>query len=85
MGLAVAIGPTTTFFENSHSWMPKEPQVERLLAVLKGLGDSALAVAAKPSLGQAGFRLIAVAALLLTASAGPRGRRQRVSLGGTPT
>jgi amino acid transporter len=39
------------------------------LHVLKGLGDSALAVAAKPSLGQAGFRLIAVAALLSTASA----------------
>jgi amino acid transporter len=39
------------------------------LNVLKGLGDSALAVAAKPSLGQAGFRLIAVAALLSTASA----------------
>ena len=39
------------------------------LSVLKGLGDSALAVAAKPSLGQAGFKLIAVAALLSTASA----------------
>jgi amino acid transporter len=39
------------------------------LHVLKGLGDSALAVAAKPSLGQAGFRLIAIAALLSTASA----------------
>ena len=39
------------------------------LNVLKGLGDSALAVAAKPSLGQAGFRLIAAAALLSTASA----------------
>jgi len=39
------------------------------LGVLKGLGDSALAVAAKPSLGQAGFRLIAIAALLSTASA----------------
>ena len=39
------------------------------LNVLKGLGDSALAVAARPSLGQAGFRLIAVAALLSTASA----------------
>jgi amino acid transporter len=39
------------------------------LGVLKGLGDSALAVAAKPSLGQVGFRLIAVAALLSTASA----------------
>jgi len=39
------------------------------LGILKGLGDSALAVAAKPSLGQVGFRLIAVAALLSTASA----------------
>jgi amino acid transporter len=39
------------------------------LNVLKGLGDSALAVAAKPSLGQTGFRLIAMAALLSTASA----------------
>jgi amino acid transporter len=39
------------------------------LNVLKGLGDSALAVAAKPSLGQVGFRLIAIAALLSTASA----------------
>ena len=39
------------------------------LDVLKGLGDSALAVAAKPSLGQAGFRLVAIAALLSTASA----------------
>ena len=39
------------------------------LHVLKGLGDSALAVAARPSLGQAGFRLIAIAALLSTASA----------------
>jgi amino acid transporter len=39
------------------------------LGVLKGLGDSALAVAAEPSLGQAGFRLIAIAALLSTASA----------------
>ncbi|MGB0091800.1 MAG: APC family permease [Solirubrobacteraceae bacterium] len=39
------------------------------LNVLKGLGDSGLAVAAKPSLGQAGFRLIAIAALLSTASA----------------
>jgi len=39
------------------------------LNLLKGLGDSALAVAAKPSLGQAGFRLIAIAALLSTASA----------------
>ena len=36
---------------------------------LKGLGDSALAVAAKPSLGQVGFTLIAIAALLSTASA----------------
>ena len=39
------------------------------LNVLKGLGDSALAVAARPSLGQVGFRLIAIAALLSTASA----------------
>jgi len=39
------------------------------LDALKGLGNSALAVAAKPSLGQAGFRLIAIAALLSTASA----------------
>jgi amino acid transporter len=39
------------------------------LDVLKGLGDSALAVAAKPSLGAAGFRLVAIAALLSTASA----------------
>ncbi len=39
------------------------------LDVLKGLGDSALAVAAKPSLGQAGFRMIAIAALLSTSSA----------------
>jgi amino acid transporter len=39
------------------------------LASLRGLGDSALAVAARPSLGQAGFRLIAIAALLSTASA----------------
>ena len=39
------------------------------LDVLKGLGNSGLAVAAKPSLGQAGFRLIAIAALLSTASA----------------
>lgn len=37
------------------------------LDVLKGLGDSALAVAAKPSLGQAGFGMIAV----LRASGGP--------------
>jgi amino acid transporter len=39
------------------------------LASLRGLGDSALAVAARPSLGQTGFRLIAIAALLSTASA----------------
>jgi len=39
------------------------------LDTLRGLGDSALAVAAEPSLGQAGFRLVAVAALLSTASA----------------
>jgi amino acid transporter len=39
------------------------------LDVLKGLGNSALAVAAKPSLGQAGFKLITIAALLSTASA----------------
>jgi amino acid transporter len=39
------------------------------LDLLKELGDSGLAVAAKPSLGQAGFRLIAIAALLSTASA----------------
>jgi amino acid transporter len=39
------------------------------LNILRGLGDSALAVAAKPSLGQVGFRLIAIAALLSTASA----------------
>ncbi len=39
------------------------------LDVLNGLGDSALAVAAKPSLGEAGFRLVAIAALLSTASA----------------
>ncbi len=39
------------------------------LDVLKGLGDSALAVAAKPSLGEAGFKLVAIAALLSTASA----------------
>lgn len=36
---------------------------------LQGLGDSALADAAKPSLGHAGFRLVAIAALLSTASA----------------
>ena len=39
------------------------------LTVLRGLGDSALALAAKPSLGQVGFRLVAIAALLSTASA----------------
>ncbi len=39
------------------------------LHTLKGLGDSALAVAARPSLGAFGFRLVAVAALLSTASA----------------
>ena len=39
------------------------------LNILSGLGNSALAVAAKPSLGQAGFRLVAIAALLSTASA----------------
>lgn len=39
------------------------------LEVLRRLGDSALAVAAEPSLGQVGFRLVAVAALLSTASA----------------
>ena len=39
------------------------------LHVLKGLGDSALAVAARPSLGQVGFRLVSIAALLSTASA----------------
>ena len=39
------------------------------LNVLKGLGNSALAVAAKPSLGGVGFKLIAIAALLSTASA----------------
>jgi amino acid transporter len=39
------------------------------LNALKGLGDSALAEAAKPSLGQAGFKLVAIAALLSTASA----------------
>jgi len=38
-------------------------------SVLQGLGDSAVAVAAKPTLGQAGFTLIAIAALLSTASA----------------
>ncbi len=39
------------------------------LGQLRHLGDSALAVAARHSLGQAGFRLIGVAALLSTASA----------------
>ncbi len=39
------------------------------LQQLQGLGDSALAVAAKPALGQVGFTLIAIAALLSTASA----------------
>ncbi len=39
------------------------------LDVLRGLGDSALAVAARPSLGETGFRLVAIAALLATASA----------------
>jgi amino acid transporter len=39
------------------------------LAELEGLGDSALADAAKPALGQTGFTLIALAALLSTASA----------------
>jgi amino acid transporter len=39
------------------------------LEELRRLGDSALAVAAKPSLGGAGFRLIGVGALLSTASA----------------
>ena len=39
------------------------------LSQLDGLGDSALAVAAEPALGQAGFTLIAIAALLSTASA----------------
>jgi amino acid transporter len=39
------------------------------LSELKGLGDSALAEAAKPALGHAGFTLIAIAALLSTASA----------------
>jgi amino acid transporter len=39
------------------------------LHVLRELGDSALAVAAKPSLGQIGFKLVAFAALLSTASA----------------
>lgn len=39
------------------------------LTSLRGLGVSALAVAPRPSLGQARFRLIAIAALLSTASA----------------
>ena len=39
------------------------------LDVLRKLGDSALAVAARPSLGQLGFKLVAIAALLSTASA----------------
>lgn len=39
------------------------------LTQLKGLGDSALAVAAEPSLGKMGFTLIAIAALLSTSSA----------------
>jgi amino acid transporter len=39
------------------------------LNVLRKLGDSALAVAARPSLGQLGFKLVAIAALLSTASA----------------
>ena len=39
------------------------------LAQLKTLGDSALAVAAEPSLGKFGFKLIAIAAMLSTASA----------------
>jgi amino acid transporter len=39
------------------------------IRTLTSLGDSALAVAARPSLGQAGFRLVAIAALLSTASA----------------
>lgn len=39
------------------------------LAELDGLGDAALAVAAEPALGQFGFTLIAIAALLSTASA----------------
>lgn len=39
------------------------------LNVLEGLGDSALAVAAEPTLGHFGFTLIAIAALLSTASA----------------
>lgn len=39
------------------------------LTELMGLGDSALAIAAEPALGRAGFVLIAIAALLSTASA----------------
>lgn len=39
------------------------------LEQLKTLGDSALAVAAEPALGQFGFTLISIAALLSTASA----------------
>jgi amino acid transporter len=39
------------------------------LDVLRKLGDSALAVAARPSLGQLGFKLVAIAAPLSTASA----------------
>ena len=39
------------------------------LSQLKTLGDSALAVAAEPSLGKFGFKLIAIAAMLSTASA----------------
>ena len=39
------------------------------LSQLKTLGDSALAVAAEPALGQFGFTLISIAALLSTASA----------------
>lgn len=39
------------------------------LSQLDTLGDSALAVAAEPALGQIGFTLIAIAALLSTASA----------------
>ncbi len=39
------------------------------LTQLKTLGDSALAVAAEPALGQFGFTLISIAALLSTASA----------------
>lgn len=39
------------------------------LGTLTHLGDSALAVAARPTLGRVGFRLVSVAALLSTASA----------------